>query len=88
DALFFDGTLWDDEEMIRMGAGVKTGRRMGHMPVSGADGSMARLSGLRARKVFIHMNNTNPLWQPDGPERTEAAHAGWAVGADGMEMEV
>jgi pyrroloquinoline quinone biosynthesis protein B len=88
DALFFDGTLWDDEEMIRMGAGVKTGRRMGHMPVSGADGSMARLSGLRARKVFIHMNNTNPLWQPDGPERTEAARAGWAVGADGMEMEV
>lgn len=88
DALFFDGTLWDDEEMIRMGAGVKTGRRMGHMPVSGADGSMARLSGLKARKVFIHMNNTNPLWQPNGAERAEAARAGWAVGADGMEIEV
>lgn len=88
DALFFDGTLWDDEEMIRMGAGVKTGRRMGHMPVSGADGSMARLAGLKARKVFVHMNNTNPLWQPNGAERAEAARAGWAVGADGMEIEV
>ena len=85
--MFFDGTLWEDEEMIRAGVGAKTGRRMGHMPVSGAEGSMAAFAGLGVgRKVYVHMNNTNPLWRPGSPERAEAEAAGWEIGYDGMEV--
>lgn len=86
-AVFFDGTLWEDDEMVRAGVGTKTGRRMGHMPVSGPDGSMAAFAGLGVgRKVYVHMNNTNPLWRPDSAERAAAEAAGWEIGHDGMEV--
>lgn len=88
DHLFFDGTLWDDQEMIRSGTGVKTGRRMGHIPISGADGSMAALADLSIGKTYIHINNTNPIWQPDSAERAEVQAQGWAVAADGMEIDL
>ncbi len=85
--LFFDGTLWRDDEMIVAGVGAKTGLRMGHMSCSGPDGAMAALSGLDVRrKIFIHLNNTNPLLIADSPERAEAEAAGWEVAFDGMEI--
>ena len=70
--VFFDGTLWRDDEMIREGSGAKTGRRMGHMSASGADGAIAAFADLRVRrKIFIHLNNTNPAaarpTSPSGP---------------------
>lgn len=86
DLLFFDGTLWDDDEMIRSGTGIKTGRRMGHIPVSGPDGSVAMLAGVEAAKVFIHINNTNPILQPDGPEHAFVLDAGWRIARDGQEI--
>lgn len=88
DQVFFDGTLWDDDEMIRTGTGIKTGRRMGHIPISGPDGSIARLSGLQAAKTFIHINNTNPIWQPDSPERAHVIGNGWQIASDGQETEI
>jgi len=85
--LFFDGTLWTDDEMIRLGLGAKTGRRMGHLSVSGHDGTIAGLAGLSiARKVFVHVNNTNPMVLDDSPERQTVARAGWEVAEDGMEL--
>ena len=85
--VFFDGTLWRDDEMIREGSGTKTGRRMGHMSVSGAEGALAAFAGLGvARKVFLHINNSNPLLLADSPERAEAIAAGWDVACDGMEI--
>lgn len=87
--VLFDGTLWVDDEMIRSGVGVKTGQRMGHMSVSGADGTIAAFAGLEvARKVFIHINTTNPILLEDSSERAEAAAAGWEVAHDGMEIAV
>lgn len=86
DQLFFDGTLWDDDEMIRTGTGTKTGQRMGHIPVSGPNGSIARLAGLAAAKTFIHINNTNPMLQPDSPERAFVENAGWTIAHDGQEI--
>ncbi|HET9904163.1 MAG TPA: pyrroloquinoline quinone biosynthesis protein PqqB [Xanthobacteraceae bacterium] len=88
DLLFFDGTLFTDDEMIRAGAGKKTGRRMGHMPVGGPDGSLAALAGLRNRRFYIHMNNTNPLLVEGSPERRAAEAAGWEIAADGLEVEL
>lgn len=87
DLVFFDGTLWRDDEMVRAGLGQKTGKRMGHMSMSGDDGSIAAFAGLNVtRKVFVHMNNTNPVLRPDAPERAEAEAAGWIIGQDGMEI--
>jgi pyrroloquinoline quinone biosynthesis protein B len=88
-ALLFDGTLWSDDEMIVSKTGVKTGRRMGHVPVSGDGGSMAQLKALRAQnKYFIHLNNTNPLLIDGSSERHSAAQQGWGVAHDGMEIEL
>jgi len=87
--VFFDGTLWRDEEMILAEVGPKTGKRMGHMSMSGRDGVIAALAGLDiARKVFIHINNTNPVLLADSPERAEAERAGWTIAHDGMELEL
>jgi pyrroloquinoline quinone biosynthesis protein B len=87
DLVFFDGTLWQDDEMIREGSGTKTGRRMGHMSVAGEDGTIAAFAGLGVRrKVFVHINNSNPLLLADSPERAEALSQGWEVAFDGMEI--
>jgi pyrroloquinoline quinone biosynthesis protein B len=87
--VFFDGTLWRDDEMIVTGVGSKTGRRMGHMSCSAVDGTIAAFRDLAvARKFFIHINNTNPLLLLDSAERREARLAGWEVAADGMEIEL
>jgi pyrroloquinoline quinone biosynthesis protein B len=86
--LFFDGTTWIDDEMQATGVGRKTGRRMGHMCMSGPEGSIAALSPLDIRrKIFIHINNTNPVHLSAGQERAEAEAAGWEIGYDGMEVE-
>jgi pyrroloquinoline quinone biosynthesis protein B len=84
--VFFDGTLWDDREMIRAGIGEKTGRRMGHMSVSGSEGTIAAFADLGVRrKILIHINNSNPVLLEDAPERSELEAAGWEVAFDGME---
>lgn len=88
DLLLFDGTVWENEEMPKMGAGQKTGRRMGHIPISGPDGSMARFQGYGGRKVYIHINNTNPILQPESPERRRVEAEGWTLALDGMEITV
>ena len=85
--IFFDGTLWTDDEMVRSGTGAKTGARMGHISVSGPDGSLAALASLDVgRKVYIHINNTNPMLLDDSPERAVVLRAGWEVAHDGMEV--
>jgi pyrroloquinoline quinone biosynthesis protein B len=88
DVILFDATLFTDDEMIRTGTGVKTGRRMGHMPIDGADGSLAALADLSARRVYIHINNTNPILIAGSPERRRVEQAGWEVAHDGMEIVV
>ncbi|AOF92413.1 pyrroloquinoline quinone biosynthesis protein PqqB [Sinorhizobium sp. RAC02] len=88
DLVFFDGTVFTDDEMIRVGTGVKTGQRMGHMPITGdsRSGSLDVLSKLDiACMVYVHINNTNPIWC-DGPERGAVTAAGFEIGHDGMEI--
>ena len=85
-AILIDGTLFTDDEMIRSKTGQKTGRRMGHMPIDGEDGTLAALDGLTARKIFIHINNTNPILIDGSPERRKVETAGWEVAEDGMEI--
>jgi pyrroloquinoline quinone biosynthesis protein B len=87
DAVLFDGTLWTDDEMLRAGIGSKTGQRMGHMSVSGPNGTMAAFRTIKVRrKVLLHINNSNPVLLEDSPEHAAAAAAGWDVAYDGMEI--
>lgn len=85
--VFFDGTLWRDDEMIRACAGLKTGARMGHMSIDGEHGTLAAFAGLGVRRrIFIHLNNTNPVLLGDSLERAQVIEAGWEVAEDGMEI--
>jgi pyrroloquinoline quinone biosynthesis protein B len=86
DAILFDGTLYTDDEMIRTGTGQKAGRRMGHMPIDGDGGTLMALAGLPTRKIFVHINNTNPILVDGSPERRKIEAAGWEVAEDGMEI--
>ena len=84
DVLFFDGTLFTDDEMIRPGVSQKTGRRMGHVAVSGPDGSMAALADHAGRRIYFHINNTNPMLLAGSSERLAVEAAGFEVAFDGM----
>jgi len=89
DCVFFDGTFWSSDELIAEGLGSKRADEMAHVPVGGGDGSLEGLAGLRApRKIYIHINNTNPLLREDASERALAEAAGWEVARDGMEIEL
>ena len=88
--LLFDGTLYTDDEMIAAGVGEKTGARMGHLAMSGED----RLHRQRwpsvtiGRRIFVHINNTNPVLDENSAEHAAVRAAGWEVAHDGMEMEL
>lgn len=87
--LLFDGTFWRDDEMIRLGISRKTARQMGHLPISGPDGSLERLASLPIlRRIYIHINNTNPILLEDAPERRVVEEHGFEVAADGLELEI
>ena len=87
DALLFDGTTFTDDELIARGLIEKSARRMGHTPIADPDGSIAALADLPiGRRIFIHLNNSNPLLIEDSPERGAAEAAGWEVAYDGMEI--
>ncbi len=87
DLVLFDGTLWDDNEMVDAGLSTKTGARMGHMSINGPNGTMAAFVGLGVkRRLFIHLNNTNPALLTDAPERRALEAEGWEVAFDGMEL--
>jgi pyrroloquinoline quinone biosynthesis protein B len=86
---FLDGTCWSDDELVRKGLSQKTSLSMGHVPVSGPDGSLSQLADLRrARRIYTHLNNTNPLLIEDSPERRIVEEAGWEVAFDGMTIEM
>jgi len=85
--IFFDGTVWRDDELIAAGLGNKTGQGMGHIAMSGDSGAIAALAGLDiGRKIFLHINNSNPALLRASPERKIAERAGWQIPADGTEI--
>jgi pyrroloquinoline quinone biosynthesis protein B len=85
--IFFDGTVWRDDELIVAGLGSKTGQGMGHIAMSGDHGAIESLAGLDiGRKVFLHINNSNPALLHDSSERKCVERAGWQIAADGMEI--
>jgi pyrroloquinoline quinone biosynthesis protein B len=87
--VLFDGTLYTDDEMLLQGLSSKTGQRMGHMAMAGPQGSMAAFKALEVRRrIFVHINNSNPALREDSPERAEVERAGWEIAWDGMEIQL
>lgn len=84
--VFFDGTFWSSDELIRAGLGTRRAEDMAHWPVGGGEGSLGFLASLRSRRYLIHVNNTNPVLREDGEERRAAARAGVEVAYDGLEL--
>lgn len=85
--VFFDGTVFNNDEMKKAKVGAKTGARMGHIAMSGIDGSLEGFAKLNVeRKIYIHINNTNPVWDKISVERKAVEQAGWEIGYDGMEI--
>jgi len=84
DLLLFDGTFWSEDELIRVESSGATAQQMGHIPVGGMDGSLWQLAHLKKpRKVFIHINNTNPMLNEAGDEHRSVRDAGWEIAEDG-----
>ena len=87
--IFVDGTLFYDDELIRQGLLDKTGQRMGHISMGGPQGSLAVFASLKvARRVYIHINNSNPVLDRRSPEHRQVVEAGWEIAFDGMEIEL
>jgi pyrroloquinoline quinone biosynthesis protein B len=85
DVVLFDGTFFREDELVRLGLGTASARDMAHVPMSGPEGSLARLASLRARKIYTHVNNTNPVLGPTD-ERAVVLESGWEIATDGMEI--
>jgi pyrroloquinoline quinone biosynthesis protein B len=89
DLLFFDGTFWSDGELIQVQGSGQTALQMGHVPVSSAAGSLERLAVLRKpRKIFVHVNNTNPMLDESSAEYRQVHEAGWEIAEDGWQFEL
>ena len=86
DALFFDGTMYTDDEMIRSGEGAKTARRMGHIAMTDAIRELREVKA--GERYFIHINNSNPVLNRASPERKIVEQAGWHIAEDGMRIEL
>jgi pyrroloquinoline quinone biosynthesis protein B len=87
DCVLFDGTFWSSDELPAQGLGTSRAEDMAHVPIGGPQGSLALLGAMPgARRIFIHINNTNPLLRDDSPERQAVAQQGWEVAYDGMEV--
>lgn len=88
DVVLFDGTFWSNDELKQIRGTGPTAREIGHIPVSGRDGSLEALSGLKARKIYVHINNTNPMLDESSAEYRQAHEAGWEIAEDGWEFEL
>ncbi|MFJ9823924.1 pyrroloquinoline quinone biosynthesis protein PqqB [Streptomyces sp. NPDC101160] len=86
DCVIVDGTFWDDEEPRATGCSDRTATAMGHLPITGPNGTARRLAGLPGRRLYTHLNNTNPLVDPDAPQHKELIRLGIEVAADGTEI--
>jgi pyrroloquinoline quinone biosynthesis protein B len=86
-ALLLDGTFWSEEELPDMGVPMGPARTMAHQPIGGADGSLEALVGLQVpRRIYTHLNNTNPVLDERSPERARVVAAGWEIATDGLTL--
>jgi pyrroloquinoline quinone biosynthesis protein B len=87
--LLLDGTFWSENELPELGLNLGGARTMAHQPVGGADGSLAALTHLNVpRRIYTHLNNTNPLLDANSPQYAEVVASGWEVAKDGLKLRI
>ncbi|MGC1229037.1 MAG: pyrroloquinoline quinone biosynthesis protein PqqB [Candidatus Sulfotelmatobacter sp.] len=86
DVLLFDGTFWSDDELIRVQSGGQSAREMGHVPVTETLSKLAEVR--RPRKIFLHINNTNPMLDEASPQYRQVRGAGWELAEDGWQFDL
>ncbi|MGD1088827.1 MAG: pyrroloquinoline quinone biosynthesis protein PqqB [Verrucomicrobiota bacterium] len=87
DCLLLDGTFWSEREMVSPGFTKRTAGDMGHVPIGGSHGTFKWLQSLKIpRKIYIHINNTNPILRNTSREHNTVARAGMEVAHDGMDI--
>ncbi len=87
--VFFDGTFWAADELIALGLGDKRAEDMAHLPIGGANGSLALLANIATpQRYYIHINNTNPILREDSEQYAAVTAGGWRVAYDGLEFEL
>lgn len=87
DAVLFDGTFWSEDELGSVKGGARAASAMGHLPIR--NGSLEILADCPARhRIYLHINNTNPILRSNSSERQAVEKAGIAIGSDGMEFEL
>ena len=85
DVVLFDGTFWSDGELAAIRPGARSARQMNHLPIS--DGSLDFLHQSPARrKIYTHINNTNPILMASSRERAHVKQAGIEIARDGLEI--
>lgn len=87
DVVLFDGTFYREDELVRLGLSKAVAKDMAHVPIAGERGSLRTLSSLKGRRIYTHINNTNPILAPSSDERRTVESAGWEIAFDGMEIE-
>ena len=88
DVRFVDGTFFGPNELLPHRAGAPGAREMGHVPISGAEGSLGRLGLMRGRTFYIHMNHTNPIVDAGSKESALIREAGVEIARDGIELTI
>jgi pyrroloquinoline quinone biosynthesis protein B len=88
DCILIDGTFWTNDELPKLGIGARTAEQMGHLPLSGDNGSLSQLANITTRKIFVHINNTNPILIPNSPERKTVENTGVEIGYDGLTIKL
>ena len=89
DVLLFDGSFWSDDELLHIQGNGQTAQEMGHVPVSSPTGSLAQLAHLKCpRKIYVHINNTNPMLDEASAEHREVRDRGWEIAEDGWQFEL
>ena len=86
DLRFVDGTFFTADELLAMRPGAPDARTMGHVPISGPDGTLALLSGMAGRSYYVHINNTNPILDAGSKEARQVLDAGVGIASDGLEL--
>ena len=87
DVVLMDGSFWSDGELIGTHRGTPLATDIGHLPLSGAAGTIELMADVTSpEKIFIHINNTNPILDPRSAEHAAVLQAGWQIGYDGWEL--
>jgi pyrroloquinoline quinone biosynthesis protein B len=86
DVALLDGSFYSDDELRTGGLMDKRARDLGHLPVGDSGGSLDRLTDIRTRVIFTHLNNSNPMLDPTSQASRRVSERGFEIAYDGLQL--